>query len=707
MATEAQLIGALRQADAAGDHAGAQRIAKMILAQRETTNPGYQRGAVAERQGLAGAIGGAVNTFNRAVPGLSELGAGVDTALRMGNAALTGQKDATWGDTWNDERQAQQGEIDQFAKDHPIVASQAQGLGFAAPVAAALGTGGTTAAPVAANGIRGIAARLGANAVKGAATAAVYGASQPGTLQQRVQTAAAAAPGGAVVGAAAPEVASVIGSGARAVRNAFGSRAPVASTSLAPVQQNAVRKFVALTDVDPSAMSTQAQRYQAAGIRPTLIDVAGDKGRGTIRAAATRATNGRQAVQDLADQRAVSLPDRISAQARANISTDPRTPAEIQGQIQDARDVQAKTDYDAVRDQPVTISAKTIAAIRTPAAQSALKSLASTEPDAARRGALTNLGGPTPAEINAANPATPELVDPTAPKPVYRMKAAPPPPQTTVGVLHALSEELNDRAAAAAAAPAGANDARKLYSLADTIRSEAVNQSPGYAQANANYAKASSLSDAADTGQQFLNRNTDDFVSTLNAFDPDQMAIAQAAARRAVERASGENVGAAPGVAKRIALAPEQQARNTALLGPDRAVQLQTNMGLEAQAVQNARDAAPRTGSQTALNQSDQADTVGNGILDAAGMVGRAKATGGLSVPLDGLRIWLKSRGLSDDELDSLSSMAVDPTKLQPVSDYISANAKPPVSISSLNPRANAFLPATMGYLQSQQQPNQ
>jgi len=164
---------------------------------------------------------------------------------------------------------------------------------------------------------------------------------------------------------------------------------------------------------------------------------------------------------------------------------------------------------------------------------------------------------------------------------------------------------------------------------------------------------------AADRGEDFLQRNTDEFVADVGAMDPRENALARATSRRAIERAAGENPAQAPALARRLANAPEQQARNAALLGDD-AVPFQDAMRAEERLVRNASDIAPRSGSRTGINLGD-AEAFGQ----AAGTVGRAVRGDWIGVGMD----FVKSRlnGLTDDLAEQLVVAATDPAQTDQV----------------------------------------
>lgn len=407
-----------------------------------------------------------------------------------------------------------------------------------------------------------------------------------------------------------------LGSGIRFQRP--GAR-PVPVNRNAPFDSRGIR--AATRGLTPAKLKEEADRLRALGLEPTLTDVTDEAGRGVIRSAASRQTPARQRVQDFAAGRAENLPDRMGRQARRIMSDDPRTPAEIAADLGARRAAQAAEQFGAVRGEPVG----TLGEIDHPYVAAAVREAAMRERDPAVREALAALK---------------------------------PGDTITVGMADRISRVLGGQAEAASRA--GDNDlAATFRQLADGIRGPTRAVVPAYGQALDNYAAQSRLMGAADRGQDFLSRNTDEFVADLQGLGPEGLPLARATARRAIERAAGENVSAAPGVARRLALAPEQQARNRALLGEADATRLQDAMRAEERAVANARFIAPNTGSQTQLRMSDAADIADEFIGAGANLM-----TGNKVAIMTRVARWATERGMGDGDAQLLAEAAIDPARL-------------------------------------------
>lgn len=175
--------------------------------------------------------------------------------------------------------------------------------------------------------------------------------------------------------------------------------------------------------------------------------------------------------------------------------------------------------------------------------------------------------------------------------------------------------------------------------------------------------------EAMEAGEQFLQPGSaDDFARTVEGLTPDQASIARLAARRRVEQAAGENISNAPGVARRIATAPEQQLRNRALLGDEAAEALEAGMAAEGRVVRDLSDVAPRTGSQTQPRTADQetANSIANGV---------ATIMGGPQQMFAEFLHRLKTAGLSDKDAEALVDIATDPAQLEELLSRMEARA--------------------------------
>jgi len=409
---------------------------------------------------------------------------------------------------------------------------------------------------------------------------------------------------------------------------------------------------------DIAAMRAKQAEYRAAGIDPALVDVVDDSGRAVVRATASKMTPARQATTEFAEGRAVNLPDRIGGQARRYISSDPRTPDAIRGEIAATRSAQANQQFGAVRDTEISLDPDTVMALRSPRGRAEIKNAAD---------AALNSLDPAEREVGARlNRLAADALD------------APGETRITVGMAQQISKTLQD-AAERARGPMGAatNDTRLFTGLSSAIRGNARSQVPGYDEALKGYEVNSGLIEATTVGQTFTKPGaTDEFVAAVGKMSPEQLDVARAGARRSLEAtAGGENPATAPGFARRYAVGAEPAARTNALIGPERGGEFRNALRLEGQAVRNANDIAPRGGSQTALRSADNEAV--DGVLD----VGKKVITGGWrsAIVETGMNYW-RSKGFKPKEAEEFTMLAIDPNRLDAALVYIEQKYGPKVA---------------------------
>lgn len=449
----------------------------------------------------------------------------------------------------------------------------------------------------------------------------------------------------AVSGESAAEFAHSLGAspkweaGARFVGGMIGAGGASMRPQHLGAETNPVGMMTGRAPQDPAAMAQRAQEYRDVGMSPTPADVVDDSGRGMIRAAANRMTPARTDANQFATGRALDLPSRIGGQARRVMSSDTRTPDEIRAAMSQQRSTNADAAFGAVRGDVIPLAPETVQALRTDYGKSAIAEAASREQDPEIRAALNRLHGDA-----LDNPGQTQI---------------------TIGMADRISRVLNGQATKAARA--GDHDlASSLGNLGRSIRQPAATASPGYKTALEGYGADSKLQQAAGVGEGLMTRNTDEFVSQAKGLGGDERALALAAGRRAVERRAGETIGGAPNIAMTLADAPEQQARNAALMGADKATDFQNGMRLEAKAVDNGRMIQPRAGASTYLNAADA--NVADKVAGAAKLFRQGATHDWLGMGVD----WLKSRGLSDDDAAKLVRLSIDPAQTDEVIRQVS-----------------------------------
>lgn len=210
-------------------------------------------------------------------------------------------------------------------------------------------------------------------------------------------------------------------------------------------------------------------------------------------------------------------------------------------------------------------------------------------------------------------------------------------------------------------------EGRAIQGIQRQLRDELVRVNPAYGQALSAYSDNIRLRRAADIGEKFMTMEADQFAGIVRGFNPAELEVARAAARRAIERAAGAQ-GSAATTMTRLSGRGEQAARNMALLGED-AGRLSAGMRAERQVLNNAREFNPRAGSESSLNLQDAGAAAGiQGVQDAMAMI-RRPITG----PIEVVARRFQSRGFSDAEAEALVNAAIDPARTQELISMLSA----------------------------------
>lgn len=620
---------------------------------REQVPTNTPTGAVTQRgrmnpimRGLDAGVRGAADMLSFGFA--DELAAGADAAFGRGRGN-------TFGERFNSNVATQRAVDNSDGRDARAARMTGQGLG----IAAGLGTGALASGRLIPEALRFAPGQTLRNAGRaglfgGAASFTQGAGTAQGDLGDRFSAGARQAPIGAVAGsalspvaaAAAPAIRSAGLFGGRMVGraiNALGANGDdlIRRTTSDPLQSG-MRKFAAR---NPSANAAdEAARFRADGFNPSFIDAIDDGGRGIMRANATRQTPARQAARDFADNRATDLQDRISFQARRNVSGDPRSPLQMRDEITSRRSQEADRAFGAVRNEMVTPEREIIEALRAPATRSAIEEA-------------------TTASLNRGDGQTANMLQQLVDGALDNPNGV----QITVGMADRIARSLNGRAEGFQRA--GNNDAASsFFSLAERLRGTARQQVPGYDEALRGFAQDSRLSSATELGEQFLTMEADEFSAAVARLAPEERQVAQAAARRAIERSAGAQ-GNAPGVAQRLSGGREQGMRSAALL--DDPTGLQRSMGVERDALMNARGINPMQGSPTSANAQDAMNA--GGLLQTAGDL----ATGNAPSIVRRIAAQIQSRGFSDAEAEAVVMAALNPNRTDELIAMLSQRMPP------------------------------
>jgi len=611
----------LSSAPIVGEATG-QEVSPGVFAQAVT--PAQAVAARREDEGIGRRVDTAVRGAADALTfGLSdEITAGLNTVAPLDRGTRGG-----WNGDWEG---AYRQNLDLMRSIDELDAEQMPLTRGAGQVAGALagGIGAARAAPailrnaprVAGATGRQVAGRIAGNTARqaaiGAAGAGAYGlGSAEGNVLERLPEAGQSAVLGGVLGPVVSKVGeSVLSPAAGAIGRAVG---------LAPRRsalEGAVSRFGSRYNPNPNVLSQQVDDLEALGIQPAFVDVMDRGQRGLGRALAMRQTPAREAVSEFAENRAESLPDRLSRQARRTISNDPRSPMEIREAVGQEGRRQAAPLYEQAYAQPVEVTPVIQDLLRRPAGQAALQRA---QRIAANEGQSIDMQNPSMQTLDYVKRGLDDVLEGYRDRTTGRM------------VLD--------------------TEGRAIEGVRRDFLGELDNINPAYRQARQSYADMSRLQEATDLGEGFLTTEADEFAARAGRLTPEQRPLAQAAARRAVERGASTQ-GNAPGIAQRLSSGREQGMRNQALLG-EGAIPMQNAMGAERRMVMNARDINPGAGSPTAQNQMDLMETGGN-ILSAgaSALTGNVRGTVGSLARLARL-------GYSDREAEAIMTAAIDPTQ--------------------------------------------
>lgn len=409
----------------------------------------------------------------------------------------------------------------------------------------------------------------------------------------------------------------------------------------APPRDPAIERIIA--GQNPQAMAFKLARYKSNNVEPALLDIVDDSARGTMRAGASRQTPARAKAVAFYDNRFANLPDKVRGHARRNLSQDPRTPDQIRAEMAARRSANADEAFGQVRSDTIPLAPESVMSLRTDYGRSAITEAAKRERDPEIRAALNRLAGDA-----LDNPGQTEI---------------------TIGMADRISRVLKGQAGTKFR-EGDPELGGLLLDLGENIRNPARQASPGYATALEGYGADSRLIQAAEVGEDFLQRNTDEFVTQASGLADEERQLALAAARRAIERKVGESPSAAPRFARDFANASEQQQRSAALMGEGRAKSLEDALRLEEQSLRNAFDVYPRGGAQTQLRSAEAEKLAG--AVDGAMKVGRGfmgDKRAWIDLGLD----WLRTRGLNDADAQRMVEMSIsrDPENIDRAIQYM------------------------------------
>lgn len=595
---------------------------------------------------------------------LDALGAGLETGIaNIGRRVRDQEIPYTAGEArqavFESEGEAQR----QFTEDHPVGNFALQALGGAlVPGLGAAGyvRGGATGA-----------ARVARASGVGAAGGALYGAGAGEGLEGRAAGAGIGAAGGAVAGAGLQvagqglaalgrtPVGQAVGQG---VRNTIATiAAPVRriATRRGPEQAQAtanaeIVRALQARGLNADQIRQEIQRMRSAGLEPSGIDVMGEPGRVSVRAAAGGSQGqARQMVQDYRDVRAMELQPTAIRMARELTPNEQRPAAEVAAEITANRTRQGQVDYGPAQETPVAIDERILSAIDDAPGMAALRS--------ARENAVWNRDQQTAAEIDGLIAA---LEIPAN----VRASALGQLPQVRASTLEEVRRALRDTGGALAQGGQRRAAGGALGRATDIDAS--MGDVAALQPARENWRVASQAIEAAGGGNRPppnpLTASPDELAAYVASLPPEAQAAYQVFARQALTDRFGEGVEGGVGAINRIAAGANLPAgpnlpnvrRNLEAIFGDQAQEFGQDLQLARQQVSNAGFIAPNTGSQTALRASDdlaQSERLGD-IRSVLTSIGTGSVLPAITRILDRT---VRSAGLNEAEREAIVRLGI------------------------------------------------
>lgn len=586
---------------------------------------------------LAQSAADAVMTGERAIPFLSEATAGIGAPIE---AAFKGESIPK---AYGDIRRQQDTQVGRLKGEHPIVSNLTTGAGYMAPALAAIFSGGATEVPAAANAVRGVIPAAVKAATGGAGTAALYGASQPGSAHDRAARAASAVAPGAAIGLAVPAVGALAHGavehiaapvvrtlirGANAMGEGMGREAFLDAQKQAASR---LREALHKDGVTPEQIESAVHEWTSAGAgSPKLHAIAGRNTMALLRAAAEKDEASNIAEQHAADVRGALSP---SAQTRAAKLTpgENRTGAEYQTALKANQKSEAEAAYPAPYATPVQTTHEALAPLRTPEGAKALNKAISTAreraphyEDSARE--LKELGGLKKyladhakyesdlAEFQNASkkstaPLTATLKDGsvvplsksvlsqvTGKMPTANAPVEPKPPEMSGASLDRLRIKLSQRARSLfEKEPDKGGVVAKHAEAVDSM----LNDIEGMPEARAGFKTRAEQLRAMNDVRSALTEPTETFAPKVAAMSKEAKESAQVRVRQMLQNAFGRKSRDVLGGLTSVAESPAIKANLTALYGPEEAEGFTKFAKLKLKEFKTSQQIAPSTGSQT------------------------------------------------------------------------------------------------------------
>lgn len=495
----------------------------------------------------------------------------------------------------------------------------------------------------------------------------------PGGIPARV--ASVVVPG--VTGEGAREAASALGAGEKgqAAAKLVGTLAGglASSVRIAPRSQ-AGKAPVAMAGqrakLDPALMRAKAAEMRAAGVDPTLVDVAGPKGRRVIRAVGVKNEVAGEALTNRAREVSSTAKPEIMARTREVGPMRGTTAEKLEVRITEARDKAAKTNYAKPYDTVVQVPDTVLDMLHDSSGRAII--------GRARADAIENQDWGRQVELD---------------------KLLALPDDGGVGPLPQISAGTIDRLVIAARERGGkfmergnrmrARGAFERQKQLDAVLSKVDELKP----ARADYHAKSQAIDVLGKGRQdVFSTDPGDYGRWLESLPPEAREANKVAIRQEVLDTLGGQRSATFGSVDELATSQYAQANLRQALGPE-ADRYLAFLRAKLDQVRNARFVDSEAGSRTAVVGEDM-QKLGSVLREGAGAIAEAK-TGNLPMLMARGANWLASRGFSDEQAKAITRMAIDPRQTDEAIRIIEQRLGPDAARTAVEWRRAALVAGT------------
>lgn len=438
---------------------------------------------------------------------------------------------------------------------------------------------------------------------------------------------------------------------------------PARRLAPSPVEAAGVR-----ARMDPAAMRARAAEMRAAGVEPTLTDVAGERGRRMIRAVGVRGEEAGEVLTDrAAEVAATTKPASMSAARRLN--NDPRTATQYADEMEALRGAEAERNYAQFDAEPIEVPD----AVRDMLSDASGRSIIAR----ARVDAIENQDWGRQVELDRLLRAGDE-------------GGVGPLPRISAGTINRLVIAARERGAAFARR-GNNNRARGALGRRDQLDATLANVEE-LRPAREAYASQSRAIEVARGENRMDPFSTDptDYAAWLNSLPAQARQANQIAIRQEIlDTLGGQRLGGSLGTLDDLATSPYARDNLRAAFGPETADRFTGEIRARLAQNRNAQFVQPNAGSRTAVLDND----VGNAAQQTVGAVRQGLSGDVVGLAARAVDAW-RRRGFTPQQAEELARIATDPAQTDAAIDAIAGRLAQPVRVEFIAlRRAAAALP--------------